>query len=52
MRLCERLDRDYNGACGIYLRALGDTPALRAWFSACAESVDSSRLNGIVSAVA
>ena len=23
----ERLDRDYNGACGIYLRALGDTPA-------------------------
>ena len=26
----ERMDRDYNGARGIYLRALGDTPALRA----------------------
>ena len=26
----ERMDRDYNGARGIYLRALGDTPALRS----------------------
>ena len=25
-----RMDRDYNGARGIYLRALGDIPALRA----------------------
>ena len=25
----ERMDRDYNGARGIYLRALGDIPALR-----------------------
>ena len=25
----ERMDRDYNGARGIYLRALGDTPRLR-----------------------
>ena len=44
----ERMDRDYNGARGIYLRALGDTPALRAWFSACAASVDDSRLSGNV----
>ena len=29
----DRMDRDYNGARGIYLRALGDIPALRAWFS-------------------
>ena len=26
----DRMDRDYNGARGIYLRALGDIPALRA----------------------
>ena len=45
----ERMDRDYNGARGIYLRALGDTPALRAWFSACAASVNDSRLSGNVS---
>ena len=48
----ERMDRDYNGARGIYLRALGDTPALRAWLSACAASVDSSRFSGNVRAVA
>ena len=48
----ERMDRDYNGARGIYLRALGDTPALRTWFSACAASVDNSRLSGNVRAVA
>ena len=45
----ERMDRDYNGARGIYLRALGDTPALRAWLSACAASVPCSRLSGNVS---
>ena len=28
------MDHDYNGARGIYLRALGDIPALRAWLSA------------------
>ena len=48
----ERMDRDYNGARGIYLRALGDTPALRSWLSACAASVDNSRLSGNVRAVA
>ena len=48
----ERMDRDYNGARGIYLRALGDTPALRDWLSACAASVDDSRLSGNVRAVA
>ena len=48
----ERMDRDYNGARGIYLRALGDTPALRAWLSACAASVDDSRLSGNVRAAA
>ena len=48
----ERMDRDYNGARGIYLRALGDTPALREWLSACAASVDNSRLSGNVRAVA
>ena len=48
----ERMDRDYNGARGIYLRALGDTPALRAWLSACAASADSSRLSGNVRAAA
>ena len=44
----ERMDRDYNGARGIYLRALGDTPALREWLSACAASVTGSRLSGNV----
>ena len=48
----ERMDRDYNGARGIYLRALGDTPALRAWLSACAASVTDSRLSGNVRAAA
>ena len=48
----ERMDRDYNGARGIYLRALGDTPALREWLSGCAASVDNSRLSGNVRAVA
>ena len=48
----ERMDRDYNGARGIYLRALGDTPALREWLSGCAARVDSSRLSGNVRAVA
>ena len=48
----ERMDRDYNGARGIYLRALGDTPALRAWLSGCAASVDDSRLSGNVRAAA
>ena len=48
----ERMDRDYNGARGIYLRALGDTPALRAWLSGCAASVDDSRLSGNVRAIA
>ncbi len=47
----ERMDRDYNGARGIYLRALGDPPALRAWLSECAASVDNSRLSGNVRAV-
>ena len=44
----ERMDRDYNGARGIYQRALGDTPALRAWLPACAASVTDSRLSGNV----
>ena len=48
----ERMDRDYNGARGIYLRALGDTPALRTMFSECAASVENSRLSGNVRAVA
>ena len=47
----EKMDRDYNGARGIYLRALGDTPALRTMFSECAASVDNSRLSGNVRAV-
>ena len=45
----ERMDRDYNGARGIYLRALGDIPALRAWLSECAASVSESRLSGNMS---
>ena len=48
----ERMDRDYNGARGIYLRALGDTPALRDWFSACAASVAMPHLSGNVSKAA
>ena len=48
----EWMDRDYNGARGIYLRAQVDTPALRAWLSACAASVDDSRLSGNVRAAA
>ena len=45
----ERMDRDYNGARGIYLRALGDIPALRDLFSECAASVSESRLSGNMS---
>ena len=48
----ERMDRDYNGARGIYLRALGDIPALRALLSECAASVSESRLSGNMRAVA
>ena len=48
----ERMDRDYNGARGIYLRALGDIPALRVWLSACAACVTGSRLSGNMRAVA
>ena len=48
----KRMDRDYNGARGIYLRALGDIPALGALFSECAASVNDSRLSGNVRAVA
>ena len=35
----ERMDRDHNGARGIYLPALGDIPALRASLDGCAASV-------------
>ena len=45
----ERMDRDYNGARGIYLRALGDIPALRAWLSECAASANDSCLSGNMS---
>ena len=45
----ERMDRDYNGARGIYLRTLGDIPALRALLSGCAASVSESRLSGNMS---
>ena len=31
----QRMDRDYNGARGIFLRALGDTPSLRQHVSGC-----------------
>ena len=48
----ERMDRDHNGARGIYLRALGDTPALRESLSSCAASVAMPRLSGNVSKVA
>ena len=45
----ERMDRDYNGARGIYLRALGDIPALRACLSECAASAARPRLSGNMS---
>ena len=45
----ERMDRDYNGARGIYLRALGDIPALRASLSECAASAARPRLSGNMS---
>ena len=45
----ERMDRDYNGARGIYLRALGDIPALRALLSGCAASANDSCLSGNMS---
>ena len=48
----ERMDRDYNGARGIYLRALGDIPALRASLSGCAASVAMPQLSGNMSRVA
>ena len=48
----ERMDRDYNGARGIYLRALGDIPALRASLSGCAASVAVPQLSGNMSKVA
>ena len=48
----ERMDRDYNGARGIYLRALGGIPALRESLSSCAASVASPRLSGNMSKVA
>lgn len=48
----ERMDRDYNGARGIYLRALGDTSVLRESLSGCAASVAMPRLSGNVSSAA
>ena len=48
----ERMDRDYNGARGIYLRALGDIPVLRASLSGCAASVAGPQLSGNMSMVA
>ena len=45
----ERMDRDYNGARGIYLRALGDIPALRALLSECAASAARPQLSGNMS---
>ena len=48
----ERMDRDHNGARGIYLRALGDIPALRASLSGCAASVARPQLSGNMSVVA
>ena len=45
----DRMDRDYNGARGIYLRALGDIPALRALLSGCAASANDSCLSGNMS---
>ena len=46
----ERMDRDYNGARGIYLCALGDIPALRASLLGCAASANDSCLSGNMSA--
>ena len=48
----ERMDRDYNGARGIYLRALGDIPALRAMLSECAASANDLCLSGNMSKTA
>ena len=48
----ERMDRDLNGARGIYLRALGDIPALRASLQGCAASTDEPRLSGNMSMAA
>ena len=48
----ERMDRDYNGAHGIYQRVLADTSALRACLSACATSVAIPQLSGNVSKAA
>ena len=48
----ERMDRDYNGARGIYLRALGDFPVLRESLSSCAASVAMPHLSGNMSKVA
>ena len=48
----ERMDRDYNGVRGIYLRALGDIPALRALLSECAASANNSCLSGNMSKTA
>ena len=48
----ERMDRDHNGARGIYLRALGYTPVLRESLSGCAASVASPQLSGNMSKVA
>ena len=45
----DRMDRDYNGARGIYLRALGDIPALRDWLSECAAGANDSCLSGNMS---
>ena len=42
----DRMDRDYNGARGIYLRALGNIPALRASLLGCAASASNSCLSG------
>ena len=42
----DRMDRDYNGARGIYLRALGNIPALRASLLGCAASANNSCLSG------
>ena len=48
----ERMDRDYNGARGIYLRALGDIPTLRAMLLECAASANDSCLSGNMSKTA
>ena len=49
LRTASEMDRDYNGARGIYLRALGDIPALRALLSECAASANDSCLSGNMS---